>query len=108
MRSVLTDIRIEFARLEAKLDTALAFRADLRREFEEHKRIVERQLYKLEEAVKETEVKFSAEFKEAAKDIRQLELTDTTHSGYFGSIMFLRDVAFAILIALVGAGVYFK
>lgn len=104
----LNRLRVEIARMEVKLDTALSFRQDLRREFEEHKRYVERDMLKILNEIMSLETKLESEMKEIDVRTRGLELSDNTHDNYFRSIGFVRDAIFALLMALIGAGVFLK
>ncbi len=101
-------LRVEIARMEVKLDTALSFRQDLRREFEEHKRYVERELLKVLQALTTLEAKAESELKDLDLRTRAVEMADNTHDNYFKSIGFVRDTLFAAAMALIGAGVFFR
>lgn len=104
----LNKVKVEIARLEVKLDTALSFRADLRREFEEHKRYVERDLVRLMQESASTDAKLTAAFEKIELRLHKLELADNTHNSYFASIGFVRDLGFALVLAIISAGVFFK
>jgi hypothetical protein len=104
----LNKVKVEIARLEVKLDTALSFRADLRREFEEHKRYVERDLVRLMQEMAGLDAKLEATLEKIELRLRGLELSDNTHDNYFRSIGFARDLFFGLVLAAIGTGVFFN
>lgn len=92
---VLTALQVNHARLEVKLDTALQFRQDIRREYEQFKLVQDREMERVQSRLDSLEER-----------ITDLRLQDTKHDGYFTSIGFVKDLFVGIALAIIATGVF--
>jgi molecular chaperone GrpE (heat shock protein) len=101
-------IQVELAHITARLDTVLSFRGDFRRENEEFKRYLEREVAKLESRTEAALKELAARINQEQEEIEELKLTDTKHTGYFASAAFIRDLLQAAILTVLATGVFFR